>query len=914
LSLPVNSRLGPYEIKAPLGWGGMGEVYRARDSRLERDVAIKVLHEEGAASPERRARFEREARAVAALNHPNIVGVFDFGIEDRQQFIVSELVDGESLRSRLSGEPFPVRSLIEIATQIADGLAAAHAAGVVHRDLKPENIMLAKDGRVKILDFGLARHVLRNPVAPGLTTGETAAALPGNQHITAAGQVLGTASYMSPEQAIGKEVDYRSDQFSFGLILHEMATGKQAFVRNSAVETMAAIVRDDPPPIEQKLPAPLQWAIDRCLHKDAQQRYDSTLDLYRDLRTMRDHLTEAYSSATLAAEDSSRRRASRWRLAVAITSLIAVLLIGILAMTPRMLYHREQHAPLVQLEIAAPDSSEFSGFGSAISPDGQYVAFVAITHGKQRLWLRALDSQTARPLEDTDDAQLPFWAPDSKSIGFFARDKLKRCELTGGSSRIVAHSTYGTGGTWNRDGVIVYASKLSNTPLWRVAASGGVPVPATVLDSTRGDARHNFPQFLPDGRHFLFLVYGTDPQRSGPYIGSLGDPNQTKPIPQLSGNPFQAVFVGGADSSSGYLIYAREGALIAQSFDTPSLRLKGEPESFLSRESLRVNAFPGFLNVTASVTGTLLDGGTQRDRNELVWRKRDGTLIEVIGEESDYIAAQISRDGSRIAVTKADPNSGGYDMWIEDWGRKLFSRFTFQRGMNAFPVWAPDGRSIIYTSDSAGLRTLYRKDVAGSGPSEQLLKNSEGNEYGFDLSPDGHLLLFTRTTETDRGDIWMLPLNGNRVPFPYLKTPAGEFNPQFSPGPQGGKWVIYESDESSIDQIYVRRFTGKSADEARWQISSNGGRYPRWRGDGSDIVYLGPDGKLMSTAIHFGADAIEAGRPTPLFDAALPVTPFLRYPYDVSRDGQKILVLNAARGRAPATLRLVLNWAELLKR
>ena len=577
------------------------------------------------------------------------------------------------------------------------------------------------------------------------------------------------------------------------------------------------------------------------------------------------------------------------------------------------LYHRQQSAPLIQFEIAAPDKSEFSGFGSAISPDGRYVAFVAVTEGKERLWLRPLDARNARVLEDTDEAQFPFWAPDSNSIGFFTRNKLKRFDLNGVGSRTLATTANGRGGTWGRSGVIVYSPKLSSR-LWKVAAAGGEPVPATVLDSTRGDARHNFPQFLPDGRHFLFFAHGADPQRSGPHIGSLDDAAKIDTIPQLRGNAFQAVYASSGNSSDGYLVYVRDQSLVAQSFNTRTFRLEREPQPIISRDSFNVGSSPGFLNLTASLTGTLLDGGTQRARNELVWRKRDGTLIEVVGEESDYITPSISPDALRIAVTKADSISGDYDVWIDDLRQKLLSRFTFERGLNYYPVWTPDGKSIIYTSDFAGRPSLFRKPLAGNSEPDQLVKNREWNEYGHDISPDCKFLLFVQIGETDRGDIWILPLDRDAPPFPYLRTPAGELHPQFSPARQRGKWIVYISDESGVEQVYVRQFSGGAAAETKWQISSSGGRYPRWRGDGGDIIYLAPDGKLMSAPIRCTNNSVEAGVPRPLFDAALPSVPFSRYPYDLTPDGQKLLMLNAARGRLPGRLAVTLNWTGLLKR
>jgi len=681
-----------------------------------------------------------------------------------------------------------------------------------------------------------------------------------------------------------------------------MLTRRKAFAGNSQASLIAAIMNADPPSVSDigpLIPPALDRIVRTCLEKNPEDRWQSARDIALELK----FITESRPSQS---PHATHLRTWIWPL------LAGVLLVGILALATRSLYRREPSAALAQFEITAPDKSEFSGLGSAISPDGRHVAFVAITEGKERLWLRSLDARNARVLDDTDEAQYPFWAPDSNSIGFFTRNKLKRFDLNGVGSRTVATAANGRGGTWSRDGVIVYSPKLSSR-LWKVAAAGGEPVPATTLDSTRGDARHNFPQFLPDGRHFLFYAHGTDPQRSGPQIGSLDDPGRIDAIPQLRDNGFQAVYAPSGNSSHGYLIYVRDRSLVAQPFDTRTRRLEGDPQPIISRDFFSTVSSPGFLSLTASLTGTLLDGGTQRARNELVWRKRNGALIEVVGEENDYTTPTISPDASRIAVTKTDSISGNYDIWIDDLKQKLFSRFTFERGLNYYPLWTPNGGSIIYSSDTAGRPSLFRKPVAGNTEPELLLNGGESNALGYDISGDGNLLLYAQIGDTDRGDIWMLPLDKSAPPFPYLKTPAGEQHPQFSPGPQSGKWIVYTSDESGIEQVYVRRFTGGAATAAKWQISLNGGRYPRWRGNGSDIVYLAPDGKLMSVPIRFTNDSVEPGVAHVLFDAALPSVPFSRYPYDLSPDGQKFLVLNAAPGHSPGNLSVILNWTGLLK-
>jgi Tol biopolymer transport system component len=877
-------------IVAPLGAGGVGEVYRAQDTRLQRTVALKVLSRATEQREDMRQRFEREARAISKLNHPHICTLYDIGRQDGVDYLVMECLDGETVESRIRKGPMPLADILRYGGQIANSLDRAHRSGIIHRDLKPSNIMLTKDG-VKLLDFGLSKFQ-RIPATADQTVTDA---------LTREGAILGTLPYMAPEQLEGKEADARTDIFAFGSVLFEMITRRKAFAGKSQASLVAAIMSADPPPLDNvaALTSPAtERIVRRCLAKDPDDRWQSARDIALELNSV----------AALPRERAQGLRQVPPRM---LPRFVAVLFLGVLVPLVWSVYHPEHRATLVQLEITAPDRSEFSGFGSAISPDGRYVAFVAFTEGKERLWLRPLDSRNARALEDTDGAEFPFWAPDSSSIGFFARNKLKRFDLNGVGSRTIAITPNGRGGAWSPEGVIVYSPNLSSR-LWKVSASGGEPVPATILDDTRGDSRHNFPQFLPDGRHFLFLLHARDPQRSGPYVGTLDDPAKIQPVPQLRGNAFQAVYTASEKRSHGHLIFVKDRSLVAQSFNAGTLRLEGEPQPIVSRESFSVASSPGFLNLTASLTGTLLDGGAQRSRNELVWRKRNGTLIEVAGEENDYITPSISPDASRVAVTKADTISGDYDIWIHDQKQKLFSRFTFQRGLDFYPIWTPDGRSIIYSSDSAGRPSMFRKGVAGSGEPQQLIGNTGANQYPYDISGDGRYLVFAQIGEADRGDLWILPLDKTAAPFPFLKTPAGELHAQFSPGSQAGKWIAYTSDESGIEQVYVRRFTGGPASEAKWQISSNGGKYPRWRGNGSDIVYLAPDGKLMSSAIRFTSESVEARAPGALFESALPSVPFSRFPYDLSPDGQRFLVLNAARGRAPGTLSLLLNWTGLL--
>ena len=896
--LSVGDQLGPYLIVAPLGAGGMGEVYRATDIRLQRTVALKVLSRALNQRGDMRQRFEREARAISQLNHPNICTLHDIGHQDGIDYIVMECLEGQTIETSLKRGPLALSNVLTYGVQIANALDRAHRAGIVHRDLKPGNVMLTKQG-VKLLDFGLAK--LQIQVAAD--DEPLALTLPSEYALPSEPALLGTLPYMAPEQVEARGVDARTDIFAFGSTLYEMLTARKAFTAKTRAGLIAAIINTDPPTFESvglTIPTAVDRIIRTCLAKNPDDRWQSARDVALEL----EFIAESPPQPPLY------RDLSTWKLLAWVAGAIICGLLGTILWMSQL---RELNASLVQLEITAPDKSEFSDLGCAISPDGRNVAFVATTEGKAHLWLRSLDARNARALQGTDEAQFPFWSPDSRSIGFFTRNKLKSFDLNSNESRVIATTANGRGGSWSPEGIIVYSPKLTSR-LWKVPATGGEPVPATTLDNAHGDARHNYPQFLPDGEHFIFFAHGSDRHRSGPQVGSLDDPARIMSIPHLKGNAFQAVYAASGNRAQGYLIYVRDSSLVAQRFNTRTFRLEGETQSIVSRDSFNVASSPGFLNFTASATGALVDGGSMHAKNEMVWRRRDGSLIDVLAREGDYITPRVSPDGSRIAVAKPDAVSGDYDIWIQNVRKNRMSRFTFERGLNYYPVWTPDGDSIIYSSDSVGKLSLFVKAAAGSGKPQLLFKADDGSALAYDVSPDGKFLLFVQSGDVDRGDIWVMPLDKSTAPFPFLKTPAGEQHPQFSTGTQRGQWIAYTSDESGVEQIYVRQFSGGPAAEAKWQISLSGGKYPLWGGAGSDIIYLAPDGKLMSAPIRFSKDSVEAGSPQPLFDAGLPTLVFSRYPYDVSSDGQRFLMLNIARGLSPGSLTLILNWTGLLKR
>ncbi len=880
MSLPSGARLGPYDIVAPLGAGGMGEVYRARDTRLGRDVALKVLPSGFSADPERLQRFEQEARAAAALNHPNILAVHDIGTYDAAPYIVSELLEGETLRERLAGGPLPVRKAIEYAVQVAHGLAAAHEKGIVHRDVKPENVFVTTDGHIKILDFGLAKLTEAEPALAGAT------ALPTTPPNTIPGVVLGTIGYMSPEQVRGLAADHRSDIFALGAVLYEMVSGQRAFHGETAMDTMMAIAKEDPPDLpaaDRHVPPALERIIDRCLEKNPAARFQST----RDLAFALEGLSARSNSAALAAMPArhSRERLG-WMVAAAASAAFVVALA--LGATGYLARTSPAEAPEMRLQIATPRGSDPTSF--AISPDGRKLVFHATTNGQSQLWLRPLGPGKAEPLAGTDgvlsNAQpQPFWSPDSQSIGFFTGPQLKRIDIASGVVRVLANAPLPRGGTWNADGTILFAP-AGTGPLYRVSASGGPATEATHVEPPR-QTGHRFPRFLPDGRHFLFFAVGT-PENQGVFVGSLDSGDVRRVVETDSAATF---------APPNFLLFGRQGILLGQRMDLDSLELRGEPLPVAARVAMRPPI--AAVALSSSSSGPIAyrpDAG----RRQLLWLDRSGQQIGTLGPSDADQSGQIrlSPDGRTVALRRTV--SANTDVWMIDTGRGVLARLTSNPGSEGNPIWSPDGRRVAFTSDRDGsLDDLYEKSIDDSATETLLLATSEFKTSN-DWSPDGRFILFVTQSEKTGSDLWVLPMFGDRRPSPVVQTAFLENNGRFSPD---GRWVAYQSNESGRREVYVQPFPGTGG---KSRVSTDGGTSPQRRGDGRELFYLSPDNVLMGVPVTVKGSTVEAGTPAALFS----LSPGSEYA--ASPDGQRFLVNTLVEDPAPITV--LLNWKAGIKK
>ena len=860
MALAAGTRLGPYEILAPIGAGGMGEVYRAHDARLGRDVAIKFSHENFT------ERFEREARAIAALNHPNICHLYDVG----PNYLVMELIEGEPLKG-----PLPLEKALDYARQILDALDAAHSKGITHRDLKPANILVTKQG-IKLLDFGLAKQA--GPLKDTEVT----------QVLTQQGSIVGTLNYMSPEQLQSKEADARSDIFSFGLVLYEMLTGKRAFEGVSAASVIAAILERPAPSIAEVAPAALDRILARCLAKDPDRRWRSA----SDLRAALDLGTDLGTIPSVPV-DMTRTKHLGW-IAAAALAVIAGVALWLLWRQPAP----EERA--LQFHVNLPPGTESIPAidGNAIAPDGRTIAFVAISSGVPALWTQPLDSLNARQLAGTEGAQYPFWSPDSRSIGFFANGKLKRIAATGGPVAILADAPSPRGGAWNEDGVIIFTPAVG-TGLHRIAAAGGTSAALTQLDAGSLDATHRWPQFLPGGRRFLYLCESMD-GRFRIYLASVDHPQERKSLAEIPGG---ALYVRPHLRHPGYLLWLREGSTVAQAFDPDRGELSGEPQPVRGAEKI---LFASANNAGFSVSddGDIL-AHTGTERYWPSWLTRDGKVLSHPAPPGPYVGLRISPDGTRAALFVLAP-SGGREIWTLDFARGVQTRLSSGRGALA-GFWSRDGQTIIYYRVYG--RSIFERDA--SGGSEQTLLESPRSVYADDLSPDGQFLLYEQTDEPGSRSLWMLPHSSSRTddrkPVLYLKGAATISNAQFSPD---GKWVAYASNESGPQQIYVQSFPKP---DVKVQVSNSGGAFARWRRDGKELFYRAPTGRLMVAAVRASGHGLEFGAPSALPGVAVPFFGDLFYPYDVAADGQRILTLTPEISES-APLTVLINWQAGLKK
>ena len=863
----------------------MGEVYRAHDSRLHRDVAIKVLPERVATDHERIARFEQEARATAALNHPNIVALYDVGTDRGTAYVVSELLTGSTLRDRIQEGPIPLRKVVEIGLGILNGLAAAHERGISHRDLKPENVFVTDDGTVKILDFGLAK--LSQP--PGLEAAYSAATV-ASPHTTP-GVVLGTLGYMAPEQVRGLQTDHRSDVFAFGAIVSEMLTGRPAFHGATPADTMTAILSQDPPDLSSapgRIPPAMSALIRRCLEKDQRHRFQSARDLAFALEAV---AMEGGSGSTTSLEAPARRGL---RPAILALGALVIVTTAAAALTAS-LWARRPAAEIstLALSIAAPPGAVIDQT-PAVSPDGRAVAFLVIDGSGSRLFVRSLNTFDLKPVAGSDGAVAPFWSPDSRSICFFARGRLWRVDLAGGPPRSVANVSNPRGGTWGRDNVIVY-SPLPDGGLYRVPADGGTPVALTTPDREKQEISHRWPRFLPDGRHVLFMNrIATDNvnRYTITAVPATGGPTKTLTEARSTG-----VY------ADGRLLFVRDEELLAQRFDPVAVALSGDPELVAEPVWANEESTAGLVGFDAAARVLAWRPALNR-RMHLTWKARDGTIREDF-HNPEALEAIPSPDGRLIMLTQRDRQMATIKQAIFDRARRTITPFTAPDTTSTSPIWSPDSRRVVYSSVRDGAYDLYIRETR-PGSADSLLLHTDGIKAAQSWSPDGKVILFNAVDPKTRLDLWAIEARSGATPRVFVGGEADQCCGRFSPD---GEWVAYVSNESGRPEVFVTP-VGGGADPTR--VSMDGGGEPEWKASGGELYFLSPANRLMSVAFTVTAGTFKAAAPIPLFPinaramAAVQLTATGDRSYAPLGDG--FLVTEREVDPRAGTINIVLNW------
>ncbi len=885
MALTSGTKLGPYEIQSPLGAGGMGEVYRARDIRLDRTVAVKVLASHLSSSPELKQRMEREARAISSLNHPNICHLYDIGSQDGTDYLVMEFLEGETLAERLGKGALPLHEILKIGIAVAEALAAAHRQGIVHRDLKPGNIMLAKGG-AKLMDFGLAKSASAGArdasSAPLLSAARTMTQASPVSPLTAAGTMIGTIQYMSPEQIEGKEADARSDLFALGAVLYEMVTGARPFEGKSQISVASAILEKEPGPIsavQPLTPPAFEHIVTACLAKNPEDRFQTAQDVVLQLKWIAQSGTQIVRST---GKKGTRRELLAWLIAGGLSLLLIA----------TVLFWRGSRVVEPTTYFSAP--LPFAARAVAVSPNGHTIAMVGRRESERNnvLWIYEPGSQGATPLPDTGDATFPFWSPDGRSLGFFAAGKLKSLNLAGGPVQTLCEAPTGRGGTWNKDDVILFTpSGTLGVGLYKISASGGTPTLVTVPDKTLSEDSNRWPVFLPDGIHYLYSAINLSGRKDlySIYVGSLNS-NEKRLLVRAKGNA--------AYAAPGYLLFYRDQTLFAQHFDTKKFELTGESVPILTD----VQFFPRISEAVfaASSTGLLVaQRSADSGASQLLWFDRKGQQIGVALSPGIYGNIMLSPNGQAVASDTTDPASQNTDIWTYDLQTQSAKRLTFDPALDSLPVWSPDGSRTVFASNRELKFDLYLKDANG-GQEEKIIPQDGPDRFPTDWSRDGKYVIYGRGP-----DLWFLTFPELRA-TQLLKATSTLKSGRFSPD---GKWVAYSSNESGRWEIYVTSFPEA---HGKWQVSNTGGDQPRWRSDGKELFYLSTDSKIMAVPVKTGSN-FDAGAPTALFQAN-PREMFATselFSYDVSGDGQKFLI-NSQLKTELTPMSVVLNWSAKL--
>jgi eukaryotic-like serine/threonine-protein kinase len=889
MPLTTGSRLGPYEILEPIGAGGMGEVYRARDTRLDRDVAIKILPAQVNGRDDLKQRFEREARVISSLNHPHICALHDVGEQDGISYLVMEFLRGEPLDKRIARGALPVAEALRIAIQIGDALDQAHKKGLIHRDLKPANVMLTPEG-AKLLDFGIAKAMEPQHAATGLTSTATH-----TQSLTTEGAILGTLGYMAPEQLEGKDTDARTDVFAFGVVLYEMLTGKRAFPGGSQASVIGSIMSADPissTELHSIATPALERTLKRCLAKSPDQRWHCVRDLVSELEWIGERGPQAGLPATAGATVRGGNRLG-W-MAAGLAAIVALALAVIL-----FLHAREKQAGdrVVRFDFTLPEKTLMRGIDIPTpSPDGERIVFSAMNaEHRYALWIRPLSSPTLQQLPGTEDGILPFWSPDGRQIGFLAGGKLKRVGWTGGTPQTICDMNNNFGGaTWNANGTILFGR---NNALVMVPAQGGEPKLIRALG--KGELAQYWPQFLPDGKNFLYRSEAEKRDESGVYVASVDGKIRRK----LLGADSKAIAV------DGHLLFSRGDVLFAQPFDFNSLELAGEPVQLADHVLTFGNA--AGTNFFASSNGVLTyRTGTGGSDVQFTWFDRSGNRLSVIGQGGQFTNPALSPDGKWLAAGRADRQVGGTrDLWLYDLVRGTNTRLTYDPGDETNAAWSPDGNRIAFSAKRQGERDIYIMDAHGTREPELLLQTPVQKNVE-QWSPDGKYLVYNSQAPGAAADLYVLPLVGDRKPIAVLNSPFAEDMGQISPN---GRWMAYRSNESGTSEVYVLTFAPEDpAARRKWRVSTDGGLEPQWRGDGKELFYLSGS-TLMSVEVKDDGREFDAGLPKVLFDTVL-TSNITRNRYVVTRDGQRFLMVTPPMDQMNPEIHVIVNWQSASNR